>query len=114
MYKIITIYTLFFKGKSYFEENQVVLSFVQSVNLSKRESEEMSFKTENRKISRIFEGQKTYRVPRYQRNYVWNRTNWSELLDDIKFTISESGERRNWSHFLGTIVLNKKHESDKV
>lgn len=114
MYKIITIYTLFFKGKSYFEENQVVLSFVQSVNLSKRESEEMSFKTENRKISRIFEGQKTYRVPRYQRNYVWNRTNWSELLDDIKFTISESGERRNWSHFLGTIVLNKKHESDKL
>lgn len=68
----------------------------------------MSFKTENRKVSDLFEGQKIYYVPRYQRNYVWDITNWSELLADIKFTISESNTTINWSHFLGTIVLNKK------
>lgn len=69
----------------------------------------MSFKTENRKLSNIFEGQKTYYVPRYQRKYVWTKTNWSELLADIKFTISEGNNEMNWSHFLGTIVLNKKN-----
>lgn len=41
----------------------------------------MAFKTENRKISNIFEGQKIYTVPRYQRNYIWDKNNWSELLE---------------------------------
>lgn len=72
----------------------------------------MSFKTENRKISNIYEGQKVYCVPRYQRNYVWNKTNWSELLADIKFTISDEDNKINWSHFFGTIVLNRKNNSN--
>lgn len=60
----------------------------------------MSFKTENRKISNIFESQRIYSVPRYQRGYVWENINWSELLNDIKFTIRENDTAVNWSHFL--------------
>lgn len=69
----------------------------------------MSFKTENRKISNIFESQRIYSVPRYQRGYVWENINWSELLNDIKFTIRENDTAVNWSHFFGAIVLNKKY-----
>lgn len=65
----------------------------------------MAFKTENRKISNIFEGQKIYTVPRYQRNYIWDKNNWSELLEDIEFTLGQENKMQ-WSHFLGAIVLS--------
>lgn len=58
----------------------------------------MSFKTENRKIKDIFEKSCQYFVPRYQRDYVWNKTNWSELISDIKFTMN-SANKIQWSHF---------------
>lgn len=67
----------------------------------------MAFKTENRKISNIFEGQKIYTVPRYQRNYIWDKNNWSELLEDIEFTLGQENKMQ-WSHFLGAIVLSFK------
>lgn len=69
----------------------------------------MSFKTENRKIKDLFEKSCQYIVPRYQRDYVWNKTNWSELISDIKFTMNTTGNIQ-WSHFLGTIVLNNMTE----
>lgn len=73
----------------------------------------MSFTTENRKISNVFQRSSIYTVPRYQRNYVWNRTNWSELINDIKFTMKVDNELE-WSHFLGTIVLNSSGEKTKL
>lgn len=66
----------------------------------------MSFSTENRKISDIFQRSSVYKVPRYQRDYVWKEINWKELLIDINFTLNNF-EDVPWSHFLGTIVLNK-------
>lgn len=71
----------------------------------------MAFKTENRKISNIFEGQKIYTVPRYQRNYIWDKVNWNQLVEDVKFTLEQENDQR-WSHFLGAIVLNKKKVGD--
>lgn len=71
----------------------------------------MSFKTENRKIKDLFEKSCQYVVPRYQRDYVWNKTNWSELISDIKFTLNSSNNLQ-WSHFLGTIVLNNKTDQE--
>lgn len=65
----------------------------------------MSFNTETRTILDLFQRPCRYIIPRYQRNYVWKETNWSELITDIKFTISASGNM-SWSHFLGTIVLS--------
>ena len=65
----------------------------------------MGFNTENRSILEFFQKSVEYRVPRYQRSYVWKETNWSELLTDITFTM-DTGSRASWSHFLGTIVLN--------
>ncbi|EMC24401.1 DUF262 domain-containing protein [Streptococcus mutans] len=66
----------------------------------------MTFTTETRTISDIFQRSVEYSIPRYQRNYVWKEINWKELLVDIRFTM-DNGSDISWSHFLGTIVLNK-------
>ena len=65
----------------------------------------MSFTTENRTLKDIFSRVAQYTIPRYQRDYVWTTTNWRELFVDISFTLSNKNEIE-WSHFLGTIVLN--------
>ena len=54
----------------------------------------MSFNTESRPISEIFSRVAKYSVPRYQRDYVWDKVNWSELLNDIVFTMKYSDT--NW------------------
>lgn len=64
----------------------------------------MGFSTENRTVLSLFQKSSVYIVPRYQRAYVWRELNWSELLTDINFTVIIKDI--NWSHFLGTIVLN--------
>lgn len=71
----------------------------------------MAFTTENRKVSDIFQRSAIYRVPRYQRDYVWKEVNWKELWIDLKFTL-ENENAIQWSHFLGTIVLNKSNRSE--
>lgn len=76
----------------------------------------MAFKTENRKISDLYQRPCRYIVPRYQRGYVWKEPNWNELITDIDFTLRASGEI-SWSHFLGTIVLSSyisKHGTPKI
>ena len=72
----------------------------------------MSFDTESRPISEIFSRVAKYSVPRYQRDYVWDKVNWSELLNDIVFTMKYSDT--NWSHFLGAIVLINQTEQNKL
>lgn len=73
----------------------------------------MAFTTENRSISDIFQRSAQYIVPRYQRTYVWNKVNWKELWNDLTFTIKNSNQNIPWSHFLGTIVLNKEENKKK-
>lgn len=68
----------------------------------------MAFTTENRKVSDIFQRSAIYKVPRYQRDYVWKEVNWKELWIDLQFTLTNENEIQ-WSHFLGTIVLNKSN-----
>jgi uncharacterized protein with ParB-like and HNH nuclease domain len=72
----------------------------------------MSFGTENRTISDVFSRIAKYSVPRYQRAYVWDKVNWSELLNDIKFTVKYTNTE--WSHFLGAIVLINRTEQNKM
>lgn len=71
----------------------------------------VAFTTENRKVSDIFQRSAIYRVPRYQRDYVWKEVNWKELWIDLQFTLENENEIQ-WSHFLGTIVLNKSNNSE--
>ena len=59
-----------------------------------------------RSISDLYNTEKDiiYFIPKYQREYVWNKNNWESLFDDI----SENEE----NHFLGSIIcINQKLDS---
>ena len=45
-----------------------------------------------------------YEVPRYQRRYVWDETNWSTLWEDILFQLSLEFDAEERGHFTGNIV----------
>lgn len=52
-------------------------------------------------ISLLFSEQNQYKIPRYQRRYVWNRSNWETLWQDIIQLIANSDD----THFAGTIMM---------
>lgn len=68
----------------------------------------MAFDVMDINLSQLFKNDDTYTIPRYQRNYVWNRTNWSQLIGDINFCAETTPD---WSHFVGSMVFERKKKS---
>ena len=65
--------------------------------------------SQNPTLKSLFEGEKVYRVPLYQRLYVWNEADqWGPLWEDIISiaTAVAAGERVT-PHFFGALVLKK-------
>lgn len=60
-------------------------------------------------LKSLFEGEKVYRVPLYQRLYVWNEADqWGPLWEDITSIAKDLAEGRNVTpHFFGALVLKK-------
>ncbi len=58
-------------------------------------------------LEKFFAG-KNLVIPRYQRDYAWERANVDDLWNDIGETIALSSP-----HYLGTFILAKKRESDQ-
>lgn len=65
----------------------------------------MSFEVQQSNVNRLF-GRNIYCIPRNQRFYVWDKTNWEELFDDLNYTV-KSGK----SHFIGSFVLKREKEN---
>ena len=62
-------------------------------------------------IHDLFQKERLYTVPLYQRSYVWNQTaQWEPLWEDIERQAETCFARPNvapkYSHFLGAVVLN--------
>ena len=68
----------------------------------------MAFDVIDIDLSQLFKNDDTYTIPRYQRNYVWNRTNWIQLIGDIDFCAETTPD---WSHFVGSMVFERKKKS---
>lgn len=66
----------------------------------------MSFEAKDYPISDIL-NKAVFDVPRNQRRYVWKQDNWSDLFEDVIFSISQEKP-----HFLGSIVLKANHKED--
>lgn len=69
----------------------------------------MSFNAKEERIYDLF-NRKTYAIPRNQRRYVWGKTNWQELFNDVLYR----EVKENYSHFIGSIVLKKGEIRDGV
>lgn len=60
----------------------------------------MGFNAEQKNVYDLF-NRKSYRIPRNQRRYVWEKRNWEELFDDISTVVDKSFQ----PHFIGSFVL---------
>ena len=64
--------------------------------------------TSNKPISELFSADNavSYQIPKYQREYVWNKTNWEAIFDDI--------EESDGGHFMGSIIcINTQKDTHK-
>lgn len=73
----------------------------------------MAFNAQPLKIKDLYT-KHIFTIPRNQRRYVWNKDNWSELFDDLKFVIENKKGDVIKEHFLGSFVMQKKKESDDI
>ena len=69
----------------------------------------MSINAQANSIDELFSSNVHYRVPHYQRRYVWDETNWDRLWKDILFQINGEVEGEvegedHPTHFTGPIV----------
>lgn len=65
----------------------------------------MAFLAEQKPISIILTNN-ILGIPRNQRNYVWKKENWQDLLSDIDFVVKNGHER---NHFIGSFVLMQEN-----
>jgi uncharacterized protein with ParB-like and HNH nuclease domain len=56
-----------------------------------------------RTINDIFNGNRILEIPFFQRSYVWDKTQWERLLEDME-NISQS----NKPYFLGSVILKQQ------
>lgn len=65
----------------------------------------MGFEVGERTLNHLFSGNSyIFKIPRYQRNYVWSHQKWKQLIDDIDSVIDYEDR---WNHFLGSVVFEK-------
>ena len=64
----------------------------------------MSYSAEQKTIRDLFNSQ-LYRIPRNQRQYVWNEDNWEDLYLDVEYATNNK-----LNHFIGSIVLLRDKE----
>lgn len=66
----------------------------------------MGFDANVKKTSKLL-NDAIYLIPRNQRQYVWDIDNWSDLLEDVKFST-----QTNSTHFIGSVVLQRGDEEN--
>ncbi|ECL6570990.1 DUF262 domain-containing protein, partial [Campylobacter jejuni] len=65
--------------------------------------------TETLTLNDLFSKDRTYSVPKYQRNYSWDEDQWEDLWSDI-----EDLEKSNYPHFMGSIVLQETKDVKNI
>ncbi len=65
-----------------------------------------NFDTSNKSFSEIIGNGKRYTVPKYQRDYSWDREQWEDLWTDIR-EISNLDKQDREEHYMGYLVLQR-------
>ncbi|MBZ7953780.1 DUF262 domain-containing protein [Campylobacter sp. W0018] len=65
--------------------------------------------TETLTLNDLFSKDRTYSVPKYQRNYSWDEDQWEDLWSDI-----EDLEKSNYPHFMGSVVLQETKDIKNI
>lgn len=67
----------------------------------------MGFEAKEKAVDKLL-NDAIYYIPRNQRRYVWNSTNWTDMYDDILLVADKIAD----SHFIGSIVLKDEGKED--
>ena len=67
-------------------------------------------------VLNLFAPKRQYRIPLYQRHYVWDRNNWDTLWTDIeaKFDCRRNNREPFRRHFTGTILTYQDRSEDNL
>lgn len=73
-----------------------------------KEDKIMAFEVLDQNITQLFKNDDIFFIPRYQRNYVWGELHWGQLIKDIRYCAEVTPD---WSHFIGSMVFERKQSS---
>ncbi|RSD28493.1 DUF262 domain-containing protein [Mesobacillus subterraneus] len=77
----------------------------------------MKFEAMSDNIRGLFTATRTYKIPRFQRDFSWDQNNYNEFLNDILSQISfnpESAKFETSQYFLGNMLFLGEKEKDVV
>lgn len=69
----------------------------------------MSFNPNEVTIGRELSNNVQYKIPRYQRKYVWNEEQWRNLIEDI--ILSMERQEDDSYHFIGSFIFEKNFDN---
>lgn len=59
-------------------------------------------------VKSLFEGDKLYVVPRYQRRYAWDRADWEQLWRAVERQYHAEKQGTEGGHFIGSVVIAQR------
>ena len=65
-------------------------------------------------VNELFSGAQRYRVPLYQRHYVWDKRNWKHLWTDIEEKSNLRSKSSAKEHFAGAIVIQEDARNKEI
>lgn len=65
------------------------------------------------KLHSFFLGSNQFKIPFFQRTYVWKKDNWDEFWDSLIQELEELKSKKDSEHFIGTIII-KQAETEKL
>ena len=78
---------------------KILATFYSSVQIMILEKQQI--------VNELFRKAVIYKVPLYQRHYVWDDTNWEHLWNDITKMLDSRDENEVKEHFTGAIVIQQ-------
>lgn len=66
----------------------------------------MGYTPNDTTVGKVLNNNELYYVPRYQRNYIWEKDNWQQLFDDINDVFISTGKVY---HFIGSFIFENRN-----
>lgn len=73
----------------------------------------MKIKLFNSSVAELFNQDKIYTIPPYQRNYAWDTSEISDFISDLSRCLDLRRDKQFKSHFFGSIVSIENEQSEK-
>lgn len=72
-------------------------------------------KADKEKLHAFFAGSNQFKIPFFQRAYVWKQENWNEIWENILEEIAELKAGNNESeHFIGTVIIKQADDTGQL